>query len=134
MISPRLCSAAAAVLALAAAGLFPARAEDPIKPDVGPTRGKEVLIIKESRDAQTFNAEDQDVTVQGDGNKVTIRGTCHALSLTGDHNHVSVASVASIAFSGSSNQVSWSKASGGEKPQITDLGKNNEVAHAAAKD
>ena len=124
----------AAMLDFAEVGLVPDRADDAIKPDVGPSRGKEVLIIKESRDAQIFNAEDQDVTVQGDGNKVTIKGTCHALSLSGDHNHVSVASVASLALSGSSNQVSWAKASGGEKPQITDLGKNNEVTHVAAKD
>ena len=111
-----------------------ALADAPVKPDVPPTRGKEVLIIKESRDAQTFNAEDQDVTIQGNSNKVTIKGTCHALSVSGNRNQVSVASVVSIALSGNENQVNWGKASGGEKPQITDLGTGNNVSHTAAKD
>ena len=105
------------------------RADEPIKPDEGPTRGKEVLVIKESKDAQTFNAEGQDVTVNGNGNKVTIKGSCHALTISGDSNKVSVAEVASIALSGTGNEVSWGSADGGEKPQITDLGKHNQVSH-----
>ena len=88
-----------------------------------------MLVIKESKDAQTFNAEGQDVTVNGSGNKVTIKGTCHALTISGDSNIVNVADVASIALSGTGNEVSWSSAVGGEKPQVTDLGKNNQVSH-----
>ena len=122
----------AAVL-LTAAAIFSAQADDPIKPDQGPVRGKDVLVIKESRDAQTFNAEGQDVTVNGSNNRVTIKGTCHALNISGSNNMVSVNSVASIALSGTDNQVAWATASGGEKPQVTDLGKDNKVSHSAAK-
>ena len=109
------------------------RADEPIKPDATPTRGKEVLVIKESKDAQVFNAEDQDVTVSGSHNRVTIRGTCHALSISGDDNAVEVAAVASIAISGTGNEVAYGKAVDGEKPQVTDLGKTNKVTHVAAK-
>lgn len=121
----------AAVLTVAT--VFSARADDPIKPDEGPARGKEVLVIKESKDAQTFNAEGQDVTVNGSNNRVTIKGTCHALNVSGSNNLVHVASVASIALSGEGNQIVWTAASGGEKPQVTDLGKDNKVSHSAAK-
>ena len=41
--------------------------------------------------------------------------------------------MASIAFSGTGNEVSWGKAVDGEKPQVTDLGKENKVMHVAAK-
>ena len=109
------------------------RADEPIKPDQGPARGKEVLVIKESKDAQTFNAEGQDVTVNGNNNKVTIKGSCHALTISGSSNAVTVAAVASIALSGTGNEVSWNKAVDGEKPQITDLGKDNQVSHGQAK-
>ena len=106
-----------------------ALADEPIKPDEGPARGKEVLVIKESKDAQTFNAESQDVTVNGNHNRVTITGNCHALTISGDANAVQVAAVASIALSGTGNEVTWGKAVDGEKPQITDLGKANQVSH-----
>ena len=122
--------AVAAALLVAASTIY---ADDPIKPDATPTRGKEVLVIKESKNAQVFNAEDQDVTVNGNHNIVTIRGTCHALSISGDGNTVEVAAVASIALSGTGNEVAYGKAVDGEKPQVTDLGKTNKVTHVAAK-
>lgn len=123
----------AVVASVSLVALASVRADDPIKPDATPTRGKEVLVIKESKNAQVFNAEDQDVTVNGNNNKVTIKGTCHALSISGDDNAVEVAAVASIAVSGAGNQVSWGKAVDGEKPQVTNLGKNNQVSHSAQK-
>ncbi len=129
--SPLLPTLAAVLLTVAVS--VPARAGDPIKPNETPARGKEVLVIKESKEAQVFNAEGQDVTVNGNHNQVSIKGTCHALTVSGSNNVIQVASVASIALSGTDNEVTWGTASGGEKPQITDLGKNNRVSHAAAK-
>ncbi len=110
-----------------------ARAGEPSTPAVAPTRGKEVLVIQDSKDAQTFNAEDQDVTVNGSRNKVTIKGTCHALTISGDKNGVTVESVATITVSGEGNQISWGKTVDGTKPQITDTGKGNQVTHSDAR-
>ena len=107
----------------------PILAADPSTPVEGPKTGKEVLVVKDSENAQTFNADGQDVTVNGSHNKVTIKGTCHALTVSGSSNTVSVAAVASIALSGAGNEVSWISAVGGEKPQITDVGKGNQVSH-----
>ncbi len=124
-------------LAIATAFLLPnvpaVWAGEPSTPAVAPTRGKEVLVIQDSKDAQTFNAEDQDVTVNGSRNKVTIKGTCHALTVSGDKNAVTVASVATITVSGEENQILWGKTVDGTKPQITDTGKGNQVTHSDAR-
>ena len=124
------CLLLAAVLALVPAGL---PAGEPSTPAAGPKNGKEVLVIKDSQDAQPFNAEGQDVTVNGSHNRVTIRGTCHALTISGDANAISLESVSSISLTGEGNEVSWTKAEDGEKPQVTDLGKANKVTKAGAK-
>lgn len=108
-------------------------AGEPSTPAVPPKSGKEVLVIKDSKEAQTFNAEGQDVTVNGSRNTVTIKGTCHALTISGDANVVTVASVSSISVTGERNEVSWGKAPDGERPQVTDLGKANKIVHLDAK-
>ncbi len=108
-------------------------AGEPSTPAVPPKTGKELLVIKDSQDAQTFNAEGQDVMVNGSRNKVTIKGTCHALTISGDANAVSVESVSSISITGEGNEVGWTKASDGERPQVTDLGKGNKVSRSGAK-
>ena len=115
----------------AAALLLPATlpAGEPLKPAVGPKEGKEVLVIQNSKEAQTFNAEGQDVTVNGSHNKITITGTCHALTISGDANAVTVDSASSISITGEDNEIRWSKASDGERPQLTDLGKTNRITH-----
>ena len=105
-------------------------AGDPVEPAVPPARGKPVLVIHDSKDAQTFNAEGQDVTVNGSHNKVTVSGTCHALTVSGDANAVTLEKVSSISITGEGNEVRWAKASDGERPQITDQGKSNRVTHA----
>ena len=114
----------------AAAVLLPAGLRaDPTEPAVPPTRGKPVLVIHDSKDSQTFNAESQDVTVQGSHNKVTITGTCHALTISGDANAVTVEKVSSISITGAGNEIQWSKALDGERPQVTDQGKTNRITH-----
>ena len=120
----------AAFLALAPVSV---PAGEPSTPATAPSRGKEVLVIKDSKDAQTFNAEGQDVTVNGSHNNVTITGTCHALTISGDANAVSLESVSSISITGEGNEVKWAKASDGERPQVTDLGKSNKVTHPSGK-
>ncbi len=115
----------------AAAVLLPVtlHAGDPIEPAVPPARGKPVLVIHDSKDSQTFNAEGQDVTVNGSHNKVTITGECHALTISGDANAVTVEKVSSISITGAGNEIQWSKALDGERPQVTDQGKTNRITH-----
>lgn len=104
-------------------------AGDPTEPAVPPNRGKAVLVIHDSKDAQTFNADGQDVTVNGSHNKITITGTCHALTISGDANAVTLEDVSSISITGEGNEVQWSKAANGTRPQVTDLGKSNRITH-----
>ena len=129
-ILPRCFPTIAAALLLYCAG---ARAGEPSTPAVPPKTGKELLVVKDSQDAQTFNAEGQDVMVNGSRNKLTIKGTCHALTISGDANAVTVESVSSITITGENNEIVWSKALDGERPQITDLGKGSKISHAGTK-
>ncbi len=106
----------------------PAFGADPVEPAAGPAHGKEVLVVKGDGETKTIDAKGQDVTVNGSRNKLTITGECHALTVSGDLNFVSVEAVASIALAGGGNQVAYQKTVDGEKPQITDSGKDNVVA------
>ena len=121
------------LVAAVALGAVRSNAGEPSTPAAAPASGKEVLVIKESKDAQTFDAKGQDVTVNGNHNKVTITGECHALTISGDANHVSVEAVSSISLTGTGNEIAWTRAVAGEKPQVTDLGKSNTVTHSTAK-
>ena len=131
LMKPKHLAPALALLLFTSA--VPVFAGEPSAPATGPARGKEVLVVKDSKDAQTFNAEGQDVTVNGSHNKVTIKGTCHALTVSGDTNGVTVESVATISISGNGNEIAWTKTVDGTKPQITDLGKDNKVTHPDTK-
>ncbi len=122
-----------AFLALFAAALnfvlLPAiRGADPAEPAEGPVHGKEVLVEKGDQETKTIDAKGQDVTVNGNRNKLTITGECHALTISGDLNFVSVESVSSISVAGGGNEVAYQKTVDGEKPQVTDTGKDNVIA------
>lgn len=121
-------SAAFVVFAATAGVLGTSRGADPLEPAQAPAHGKEVLVIKEDAATKTIDAKGQDVTVNGNRNKLTITGECHALTISGDLNFVSVASVASITLAGGGNQVAYQKTTDGEKPQVTDTGKDNVIA------
>lgn len=104
-------------------------AADPAGTAEIPTATKDVLVIKESHATQTIDAAGRDVTVNGSHDRLTITGECHALTVSGGDNVVTVAAVSSISLVGGDNRVTWSKAVGGEKPQITDQGKGNTVSN-----
>ena len=44
-------------------------------------------------------------------------------------NAVTVEKVASISITGAGNEIQWSKALDGERPQVTDQGKTNRITH-----
>jgi hypothetical protein len=122
------------VIAAGCCVFVPARVgADPLEPAQGPAHGKEVLVVKDNQETKTVDAKGQDVTVNGNRNKLTITGECHALTLSGDLNFVTVEAVASISITGGGNEVTYQKAVDGEKPQITDTGKDNVVAKKKAE-
>lgn len=108
-------------------------AADPVGTTDIPTATKDVLVVKESHVTQTVDAAGRDVSIDGSHNKVTITGQCHALTVSGGDNVVSVEAVASISVVGGHNRVTWEKAVGGEKPQITDQGADNSVSTKKAQ-
>ena len=137
IISARRGARVAIVALFATAGglasFTPSSTADPLEPAQGPTHGKEVLVEKQNGATKTIDAKGQDLTVTGNRNKLTVTGECHALTISGDFNFVSVEAVATISTSGNGNEVAYQKAVDGEKPQITDAGKDNVIAKKTVK-
>ena len=115
------------VLATAAAPSL--RAEPPklVESATAATAGKATIALTDSNVTQTIEAEGKDVAIEGDGNKVTLSGACHALTINGNHNVVTAEALATVSTPGNHNKVTWTKAVDGEKPQITDVGKDNSL-------
>ena len=131
VLARRSCGVASVALFVALAGLVSSSANssaDPLEPAEGPAHGKEVLVEKGNEVTKTIDAKGQDLTVSGNRNKLTVTGECHALTISGDFNFVSVEAVASISTPGNGNEVAYQKAVDGEKPQLTNAGKDNVVA------
>lgn len=130
--TPHAHLAAAAFLLALTPAVAPLRAEPPGTIELA-VSGKNVLAVNENEQTKAIDAAGRDVTINGNRNKLTLRGECHALTLSGNGNTVEVETVTSISLPGNHNQVAWGKAAGGEKPQITDLGNGNSVTRRAAR-
>ena len=119
---------------LAAVGLAlifgsPLRAEPPklVESPNAATAGKATIAITDSNKTQTIEADGKDVAIEGDHNKITLSGACHALTINGNDNEVTAEALATVSTPGNHNKVTWTKAVDGEKPQVTDVGKNNSL-------
>lgn len=84
-------------------------------------------VVRITQDKGTFGllGECKRVTVSGKKNVVTIQ-TATKLVVSGTGNLVQVDDVGTIAVSGRANQITWAKATTGDKPKIT-KGKGNVV-------
>ena len=74
---PLLLTAVVAVLSCAVL-----RADPPkiVESPTAATAGKATIAITDSNKAQTIEADGKDVAVEGNHNKITLTGACHALS------------------------------------------------------
>ncbi len=105
------------------------RADPPtlVESPTAATAGKATIALTESNKTQTIEADGKDVAIEGDHNKITLSGACHALTINGSNNVVTAAALGSVSTPGSHNKVTWTKAVDGEKPQVTDVGKDNSL-------
>ena len=68
--------------------------------------------------------------VAGNGNTVTVTGPCAKVSVTGNHNTVSIDQAGTIAALGNDNTVTWKAGAGGKDPEVSNLGSRNVVRKA----
>jgi hypothetical protein len=108
------------------------RAEPPttVESQTTATAGKAVLVVSENGKTQALEAEGQDVSIDGNKNDITLRGKCHALTVSGNQNTVHAEALASISTPGNKNAVTWTQAVNGERPQITNVGSGNSIEHS----
>ena len=121
------------IAAIAAFSGSPLRAEPPtiVESPTAATAGKPTIAITDSNKTRTIEADGKDVAIEGDGNKITLSGACHALTINGNHNEVTAEALGTVSTPGNHNKVTWTKAVDGEKPQVTDVGKDNSLGKRA---
>ncbi len=123
------------LLVATSAALFcaPLHAEPPkiVESPTSATAGKATIALTDSNKTQTIEAGGKDVAIEGDHNKITLSGACHALTINGNDNMVTAEALGTVSTPGNRNKVTWTKAVDGEKPQVTDLGKDNSLGKRA---
>lgn len=67
------------------------------------------------------------VMVNGDGNKVTVKGACSQIMINGDNNQVTVDATMAYILNGSENIVEYSKYANGKRPVVTENKPGNTI-------
>jgi len=86
------------------------------------------ISINANKGTYTFKGACTQITINGNGNKVTIEKTAN-LDVNGNKNTVDVASVDAISTNGNDNAVTYKGS-----PAVTNLGSRNKVSGADKKD
>lgn len=59
------------------------------------------------------------VRINGDGNKIVVKGACRQIMINGDRNEITAVAAMEFIFNGSENTIRWSHYVNGKEPVIT---------------
>ncbi len=90
------------------------------------------LVVSDEKSTRTIDCRGRGVSVMGNGNTLTLRGTCRKVDVKGNDNIISVEAVQAIETTGNHNRVTWNRAADGESPSTSDLGNGNAIRRATA--
>jgi hypothetical protein len=90
------------------------------------------VVVSDEKATRTIDCRGRGVSVMGNGNTLTLRGTCRKVDVKGNDNIISVEAVQAIATTGNHNRVTWNRATEGESPSTSDLGNGNAIQRATA--
>jgi Protein of unknown function (DUF3060) len=90
------------------------------------------IVVADEKSTRTIECRGRGVTVMGNGNSLTLRGTCPRVDVKGNENIIGVETVQAIAMTGNHNRVTWTRAAEGEQPTTSDLGNGNAIRHNTA--
>jgi len=76
---------------------------------------------------ETFECQGQSVEISGTSSQFVISGACPKLTIRGTGNTVKVERVGNVRIEGSNNQVVWSQALQGSRPQVSRVGAGNKI-------
>jgi hypothetical protein len=90
------------------------------------------VVVSDEKATKTIDCRGRGVSVMGNGNTLTLRGTCRKVDVKGNDNIISVEAVQAIETTGNHNRVTWNRAAEGESPSTSDLGNGNAIQRATA--
>jgi hypothetical protein len=88
--------------------------------------GKQIAISEDGK-VVTHDCKGGQAAISSNKNKVTLKN-CAQVSIGGNFNVVSAAGAETIAVAGNDNVVTWTKAAGGDAPDVADGGERNKVS------
>lgn len=89
---------------------------------------EETLTLGANDETRTIDCSgNKNVAILGNRNNLTLRGTCHTISVLGNSNSVAAEAVKAISAMGSANKVTWLKGMDGPAPHIVSMGSNNSI-------
>jgi hypothetical protein len=90
------------------------------------------VVVSDEKSTRTIDCRGRGVTVMGNGNTLTLRGTCGKIDVKGNENIIAADTVSSIGTTGNNNRVTWSRAADGDTPGTSDLGNGNVIRRGTA--
>jgi hypothetical protein len=88
------------------------------------------IVVGNNQQVRTMECEGRAVSVSGNGNRLTLRGTCGPISVGGNENILKVGSTTRIDTSGNRNVVTYSDVVNDKAPTVTSGGTGNRVSKA----
>ena len=116
----------------AAKGAGSAKAAPSSSSAKGSTSSSAPVVVSDEKSSRTIDCRGRGVSVMGNGNTLTLRGTCRKVDVKGNDNIISVEAVQAIETTGNHNRVTWNRAAEGESPTTSDLGNGNAIRRATA--
>jgi hypothetical protein len=91
------------------------------------------ILVPINQQVKTMDCEGRAVSVQGNGNKLTLKGTCGPVTVGGNDNILDVGATTWIDTSGNRNVVRYRELVNDKAPRITSGGTGNRVSRAEAQ-
>jgi DUF3060 family protein len=95
--------------------------------------GGEDLTVTGVNLERTITCDERDVVVEGVGNRLTLRGRCQHVTITGTDHVVRVERLGSANLTGMNNRLEWEAALRGDRPDVKITGVNNRSVRAEGR-
>lgn len=92
------------------------------------SRDGELIRVLTSHGTDAIDCNGRELTVVGSDNRLTLRGTCPLVRVTGSENTVDADTVGRFLVTGSSNRLTWTRAASGHEPDVTNTGRGNVIS------
>jgi hypothetical protein len=89
------------------------------------------VVIDDNAKTETIDCAGNDVTVDGNLNKLSLTGECRNVDVNGNGNVVGVEAAVAISLLGNRNTVTWRRGVAGKDPRVSNLGNGNTVSRAS---